>query len=158
MNNQTLALNLNTRFNLLRATIIVLCFWLVASFIIGCAGDLSPGDDPTFTTFEVSPESVCVNSGNPTVRVNYKVDPGDVNSTNWGNICIDIKANNKSVHNTWHYACLDDGLTDEYTFNLKDILGSNIPSTVKIEGTLLPRVSGDSYDAVGVTITGDICN
>src|SRR6056297_1332642 len=120
---------------------------VLLALFIACGGGGSPPSEPEFTSFSASPSVVCLNQGVDLVRVNFNVELHGREADTW---CIDLRLNgellNEGSVNNVHDYCLEDGNPGELIFTLSNHFGSNIPSQITIEGTIVQAVTGQESD------------
>jgi len=131
--------------------------------IVACGGgNTETPSEPEFSAFSVTPNEVCLNQGVDLVRVNFTVDLHGREADTW---CINLRLNgellNQGAVNNVHEYCLDDGNPGEMTFTLSNHFGTNIPSQITIEGTIVQAITGvqsegeDSQSSTTITTNPD---
>ena len=121
----------------------------------GGGGSGTTSRAPSFSSFSVTPNPLCLNFGVPVVNVSYTIDPAGWSNPN--TLCVGVEANGEYVHNTPNHKCLSDGASQILSFNALDFFNNAPPSTITITATLRPSIAGDPYDTRSASITAMNC-
>ena len=122
-----------------------------------------PPPKAEFELFGLSPSPICTNLGLPILRVSWKVKGG-------GASCLsNLKINGADVSgNVWDAGiqggrCGEGEYTRETAFNLRDVFGNNIPSTITVSADLTRQaqagvfVGTEVMDSASGTVTAQEC-
>lgn len=126
---------MNRTFQAYEPLVICLGLFLVLGNL--CGGGAKPKEQKgTFEKFDVSPNPICTNVGNPIVRISWSVK-------GVGQTCLKaVKINGSDVREGLWSSGVQNGIcgegdySRETAFSLREVFGNNVPSSIAVTANL----------------------